>query len=82
MPLRVRLTLWYGTALAVILVVFGGALYATLAHGLRDQSDRSLEETAAVAVRALEQHRVGPFLPFEDLAAEFPELAVLDKSFQ
>ncbi len=82
MPLRVRLTLWYGTALAVILIVFGGALYATLAHGLRDQIDRSLEETAAVAVRALEQHRVGPFLPFEDLAAEFPELAVLDKSFQ
>ncbi len=82
MPLRVRLTLWYGTALALILVVFGGALYAVLAHGLRDQIDRSLEETASVAVRALEQHRVGPFLPFEDLAAEFPELAVLDKSFQ
>ena len=80
--LRVRLTLWYGTALALILVVFGGTLYAMLAHGLRDQIDRSLEETASVAVRALEQHRVGPFLPFEDLAAEFPELAVLDKSFQ
>ncbi len=80
--MRVRLTLWYGTALALILVVFGGTLYAMLAHGLRDQIDRSLEETASVAVRALEQHRVGPFLPFEDLAAEFPELAVLDKSFQ
>ena len=43
MPLHVRLTLWYGTALALILVVFGGALYAMLAHGLRDQIDRSLE---------------------------------------
>ncbi len=82
MPLRVRLTLWYGTALGLILVAFGGALYAMLAHGLRDQIDRSLDETAAVATRALEQHRVGPFLPFEDLAAEFPELAVLDRSFQ
>lgn len=82
MPLRVRLTLWYGTALGLILILFGGALYAMLAHGLRDQVDRSLDETAAVAVRALEQHRVGPFLPFDDLAAEFPELAVLDKSFQ
>lgn len=82
MPLRMRLTLWYGTALALILIVFGGALYAVLAHGLWDQIDRSLEETASVAVRALEQHRVGPFLPFEDLAAEFPELAVLEKSFQ
>ena len=35
-----------------------------------------------MAVRAVEQHRIGPFLPFEDLAAEFPELAVLDKTFQ
>jgi len=82
MPLRVRLTLWYGTALALILVVFGGALYAVLAHGLRDQIDRSLEGAAAVAVRAVEKHGIGPFLPFEDLAAEFPELAVLDKTFQ
>src|SRR2546427_3031959 len=82
MPLRVRLTLWYGTALALVLVVFGGTLYAVLAHGLSDQIDRSLEGAAAVAVRAMEQHRIGPFLPFEDLAAEFPELAVLDKTFQ
>src|SRR5439155_14232453 len=82
MPLRVRLTLWYGTALALVLIVFGGALYAVLARGLRDQIDRSLEGAAAVAVRAVEQHRIGPFLPFEDLAAEFPELAVLDKTFQ
>jgi heavy metal sensor kinase len=82
MPLRVRLTLWYGTALALVLVIFGGALYAVLSRGLRDQIDRSLEEAAAVAVRAVEQHRVGPFLPFEELAAEFPELAVLDKTFQ
>jgi len=80
--LRVRLTLWYGTALALVLVVFGSAVYAVLARGLRDQIDRSLEEAAAVAVRAVEQHGLGPFLPFEDLATEFPELAVLDKTFQ
>ncbi|TLY22880.1 MAG: heavy metal sensor histidine kinase [Nitrospirae bacterium] len=82
MPLRVRLTLWYGTALVLVLIIFGGALYAVLARGLRDQIDRSLDEAAVVAVRAVEQHGLGPFLPFEDLAAEFPELAVLDKSFQ
>src|SRR5438445_7775470 len=81
MPLRLRLTLWYGTALALVLIVFGGALYAVLARGLRDQIDRSLEGAAAAAVRAVEQHRIGPFLPFEDLAAEFPELAVLDRTF-
>src|SRR2546428_6044901 len=82
MSLRVRLTLWYGTALALILIVFGGALYTVLAHGLRNQIDQSLEKATAVAVRAVEQHGIGPFLPFEDLAAEFPELAVLDKTFQ
>ena len=82
MPLRVRLTLWYGTALALVLVIFGGALYAVLARGLRDQIDQSLEGAAVVAVRAVEQHRIGPFLPFADLAEEFPELAVLDKTFQ
>ncbi len=82
MPLRLRLTLWYGTALALILIVFAGALYLALARGLRDQVDLSLQDTAAVALRALEQHRVGPFLQFEALAGEFPELAVLDKSFQ
>src|SRR2546429_4865115 len=82
MPLRVRLTLWSGTPLALILIVFGGALYPVLAHGLRNQIDQSLEKAAAVAVRAVEQHGIGPFLPFEDLAAEFPELAVLDKTFQ
>src|SRR5437016_5456957 len=82
MPLRVRLTLWYGTALALVLIVFGSALYAVLARGLRDQIDQSLEGAAVVAVRAVEQHRIGPFLPFAVLAEEFPELAVLDKTFQ
>lgn len=80
--IRLRLTLWYGTALALILVVFAVALYAVMARGLKDQVDRSLEEAAAVAVRSIEQSRFGPFFRFEDLSAEFPELAVLDKFFQ
>jgi heavy metal sensor kinase len=82
LSIRVRLTLWYGTALVLILVVFGVALYLILSRGLRDQLDRSLEEAAAVATRAVAQHVDEPSLPFENLSAEFPELAVLDKSFQ
>lgn len=82
MPLRVRLTLWYGIALAVILVTFAVVLYEEMDRGLKDQVDRSLEEAAAVAIRSLEPSRFGPFLQFEDLAAQFPELAVLDKFFQ
>ena len=54
MSLRVRLTLWYGTALASVLVVFGVILYGALAKALKEQVDRSLEETATVAERSLE----------------------------
>jgi two-component system OmpR family sensor kinase len=67
--IRVRLTLWYGTALAVILVTFAVVLYAEMARGLKDQVDRSLEEAATVAIRSLESSRLGPFLQFEDLSA-------------
>lgn len=82
LSLRVRLTLWYGTALAVILLVFATALYGVMARALKDQVDRSLEEAASVAIRSLEERRFGPFLLFEDLSGDFPELAVLDKFFQ
>jgi heavy metal sensor kinase len=82
MSIRVRLTLWYGAVLALSFVIFAFVLYSVMARDLRAQVDRSLEQAAVVAVRALEQHGVGLSLPFEDLAAEFPDLAVLDKSFQ
>ena len=82
MSLRVRLTLWYGTALASVLVVCGLILYGALAKALKEHVDRSLEDTAAVAERSLEEHRFGPFLLYEDLSQDFPELATLDKFFQ
>src|SRR6185295_2152954 len=80
--IHVRLTLWYGSALAFILILFGVALYAVMSHTLREQLDRSLMETAKVASRAIEERRVGPYLAFENLIEEFPDLAVLDKFFQ
>lgn len=82
MPLRVKLTLWYGSALALILMLFATALYAIVARDLKDQVDQSLKEAATTAIRSLEQHGFGPFIQFEDLSAHFPELAVLDKFFQ
>ena len=63
MPLRVRLTLWYGTALALILLTFSVVLYTITARGLRDQVDESLQETASAAVRSLETRG---FLPLID----------------
>ena len=50
----VRLTLWYGTALAWILLTFSVVLYTITARSLRDQVDESLQETASAAVRSLE----------------------------
>lgn len=80
--LRLRLTLWYGTALLLVLVLFAAVLYTAMAEQLRHQVDRSLEDAARVAIRALEERRFGPFLLFEDISDAFPELAVLDKFFQ
>ena len=80
--IRLRLTLWYGCALAAILALFGGILYMAMEYALRQQIDQTLRETAAVAAQSLEEHRFGPFLVVGDLAREFPALAVMDKFFQ
>ena len=82
MSIRVRLTIWYGLALALIMVLFALALYIVMSRTLHDQIDRSLEEAAIAAADTLEEHRFGPFLLMEDLTQSFPELALLDKFFQ
>ncbi|MEE9232035.1 MAG: heavy metal sensor histidine kinase, partial [Nitrospirales bacterium] len=53
-----------------------------MSRALREQVDASLDEAAAVAIRTLGEHRFGPFLIFEDLSQDFPEIALLDKFFQ
>lgn len=80
--IRVRLTIWYGVALAFLMIVFAFALYVVMSRALEDQIDRSLEEAAIAASHSLEEHRFGPFLLLEDLTQAFPELALLDKFFQ
>ena len=82
MPLRVRLTLWYGTALALILIIFSTILYVVTARSLRDAVDESLEETAAAAVRSLEERGFLPLIDEDELMSQFPELARIDKFFQ
>jgi sensor histidine kinase regulating citrate/malate metabolism len=82
MPLRLRLSLWYGTALALILVAFSTVLYFVTARSLRDALDQSLEETAAAAVRSLEERGFLPLIDEDELMSQFPELARIDKFFQ
>ncbi|MBK9306847.1 MAG: heavy metal sensor histidine kinase [Nitrospira sp.] len=82
MPLRVRLTLWYGSALALVLIIFSVVLYAMTARSLRDAVDESLEDTATIAVRSLEERGFLPLLNERELLSQFPELARIDKFFQ
>ena len=82
MPLRVRLTLWYGTALALVLIIFSVVLYAITARNLRDTVDESLEDTATTAVRSLEERGFLPLINEEELLSQFPELTRIDKFFQ
>ncbi len=82
MPLRLRLTLWYGSALALVLVTFSIILYFVTARSLRDAIDQSLEETAAAAVRSLEERGFLPLIDEDELMSQFPELARIDKFFQ
>lgn len=82
MPLRLRLTLWYGSALALVLIIFSTVLYLVTARNLRDSVDQSLEETAVAAVRSLEERGFLPLVNEEELMSQFPELARIDKFFQ
>jgi len=45
--IRLRLALWYGGILALLLVLFGGALYGILQSSLLSGVDRTLSDTAA-----------------------------------
>lgn len=46
MSLRVRLTVWYTSVLAVVLALFGTVVYSILTFSLVNQIDRTLAETA------------------------------------
>ncbi len=56
--LRLRLTLLYSGALAIIIVFFGVAVYVFLVGGLTRQIDRTLAETADEIIRASSVSRV------------------------
>ena len=42
MSIRLRLTLWYGLVLAIVLAVFGGAVYVAMRHELLARTDVAL----------------------------------------
>src|SRR5512136_2786894 len=46
MSIRLRLTLWYSTVLAVLLLVLGGGIYALLVRSVQTSIDTQLAATA------------------------------------
>ena len=54
MSIRLRLTLWYVSLLAVILIIFSGALYSVLAFSLYNEVDRTLETRAGEVQRGVD----------------------------
>jgi len=56
MSIRIRLTLWYVSLLAIILITFSVAFYSVLQYSLTSEVDRSLQERAnqvLVGIQAL-----------------------------
>src|SRR5687767_8275180 len=50
---RARLTLWYVTALAVVLLVVGGLIYVLLARALYARIDENLQAVMQIAMTSL-----------------------------
>ena len=53
MSIRLRLTLWYVSLLAIILIIFSGALYTILSYSSFTEVDRRLEIRASEVNSAL-----------------------------
>lgn len=74
MSIRLRLTVWYTTVLATVIILFGVALYSLLTFTLLNSIDRQLEATAS---RVAESARLGLSLFSLETVLDVPELNVL-----
>jgi heavy metal sensor kinase len=75
MSIRLRLTLWYTTILAVVLIVFGVALYSLLTFTLMNSIDRQLEATAT---QVRDSTSLWPTYSYIDKLLAFPQVRVFD----
>ena len=70
--IRVRLTLWYVLLLAIVLAVFGGAVYLSLRHVLYSNLDASIESSADAILGTIRLEEGGPF-PSSPAPADDPD---------
>ena len=64
--IRVRLTLWYVVALALLLVLFSGGVYLALRDALLDNLDAAIESRVDVWLRIVQVVDGEPRLPLEN----------------
>lgn len=57
LPIRWRLTLWYGAVLAAVLIIFAGAVDLLMARVLQRRTDHNLEHQVAVIQEQIERMR-------------------------
>lgn len=74
MSIHTRLTLWYTTILAAVVVVFGAALYSLLTYTLLNSIDRQLQGTAQAVAQSARV--VLPLVGLETVL-ELPDLNVV-----
>ena len=60
--IRVRLTLWYGAVLAIILIAFSGVLYLALSRSLSQEMDATLNTEAARLIASMNYESGAPQL--------------------
>ncbi len=71
MTIRLRLTLWYASVLALVLAAVGAGTFALLSHALRESTDRSLVDLADAFTAVLaDEEQEYPNLDAADVIAE------------
>jgi hypothetical protein len=57
LSIRWRLTLWYGAVLALVLAIFGGAVYLMMRHALTERTGAGLLMESAEVEQEIERAR-------------------------
>ncbi len=63
LPIRARLTLWYVALLAVMLALFGAALYVVVQRALFENVDEAIEAQASTLLASVQLSEGRPVLP-------------------
>lgn len=80
MPIRTRLILWYSGLLAIIVIVFSGAVYSVMSWTLVNAVDSTLDETAGQVIKNSRVQRIGEFGGPDNMVILLPRLDIFRAS--